>query len=411
MGSASFRTLPLVGLFLACAPAEIGNVVIPVDRAPEVRIGVALDLPALTLGGGGAILLRTPSGETLGELPAQASVPVTAGQQGLRLRGGGSLEFPGIELLLESSEAQGTVRLQGREYRGRFLISASSGGVRAVNLVDLEEYLAGVVGAEMGLRGESELEALRAQAVASRTFAVRALGRWRTRGYDLVSTVADQAYAGVGFEYPLASQAVRETRGQVVSWNDAPIDAFFHSTCGGRTADGTEVFPNADRPYLRSIRDEDAGGRAWCSISPRFRWQESWTSEELARTLAATLPAAGGSAALGRAVRELTIVGRTATGRVAQLDLRGATGGLRVSGPVARLILRNREGAMLRSADFQLQITRSGSRIVQLIASGTGAGHGVGMCQWGALARSRAGFSYSDILSAYFPGTQITRSY
>ena len=82
-----------------------------------------------------------------------------------------------------------------------------------------------------------------------------------------------------------------------------------------------------------------------------------------------------------------------------------------LSGPVARLLLRVPDGSILRSANFTVQLTRSGGRIVQLVADGSGAGHGVGMCQWGALARSRAGFSYQDILSAYFPGTELSRTY
>lgn len=82
-----------------------------------------------------------------------------------------------------------------------------------------------------------------------------------------------------------------------------------------------------------------------------------------------------------------------------------------MSGPVARLVLRTGDGSILRSANFNLQVTRNGTRIVALVAEGSGAGHGVGMCQWGALGRARAGFSYQDILSAYFPGTAITRTY
>ncbi len=82
-----------------------------------------------------------------------------------------------------------------------------------------------------------------------------------------------------------------------------------------------------------------------------------------------------------------------------------------VTGPVARLVLRTPDGSILRSANFNLQVTRSGSRIIRLDASGAGAGHGVGMCQWGAIGRARAGFSYQDILSAYFPGTAVTRNY
>jgi len=312
---------------------------------------------------------------------------------------------------VRSADSGAPVRINGRDYRGRFLLSATLTGVSATNLLDVETYLQGVVGAEMGARSEPDLAALRAQAVISRTIALKAIGRWRIRGYDLVSTVADQAYAGIGFETPLSTQAVQETRGEVLLWQGQLIDGFFHSTCGGRTANGTEAFAGADRPYLRSIRDEDESGRSWCAISPRFRWRESWSGELLARILSETLPQAGGPAQLAKSLRGIRVVDRTATGRVAHVELIGSRGNYTVTGPVARLLFRTADGSILRSANFNLQLTRSGERIVQLVADGSGAGHGVGMCQWGALARSRAGFSYPDILAAYFPGTDLSRHY
>jgi stage II sporulation protein D len=175
---------------------------------------------------------------------------------------------------------------------------------------------------------------------------------------------------------------------------------------------GAEVFSYAERPYLRSIRDEAPDGRAWCAISPRYRWRESWSGDALAAALRATLPAAGGRAAMADDLHDIRIVERTGTGRVARMEIVGPGGeSLSVSGPAARLLLRTSDGSSLRSADFTLQVTREGPRIVQLVAEGAGAGHGVGMCQWGALGRSRAGFSYQDILSAYFPGTELVRTY
>jgi stage II sporulation protein D len=398
-------------LLAACARPEVGTVAIPETQIPEIRIGVVPGAATITLGGGAALLLSAPDGALVSELAAGTTASVSGGPSGLRIRLAGATVSGGTQLGLTPADSGAAVRLNGREYRGRFLLSAEPAGVSAVNLLDVEQYLDGVVGAEMGKRTELELEALRAQAVISRTVALKALGRWRLRGYDLVATVADQAYAGIGFETPVSSRAVEETRGEVVTWQGQLIDAFFHSTCGGRTADGTEVFAGADRPYLRSIHDVDETGRAWCSISPRFHWQESWTGEALRRTLAETLPAAGGSAELARTLQDLRVVDRTATGRVAHLSLRGERGGLTVTGPVARLLLRSADGSILRSANFTLQLTRSGARVVQLVAQGSGAGHGVGMCQWGALARSRAGASYQAILSAYFPGTEITRTY
>lgn len=398
-------------LLAACARTEIGTPVTPETKAPEIRIGVVLGVASLAVGGGSGLLLRAPDGTMDAELPPGAAATVVAGPQGLRVRLAGAAQSFGPELSLTSVDSGGAVRVGGRDYRGSFLLSAEGGSVMAVNLLDVEDYLMGVVGAEMGRRGVPELAALKAQAVASRGIALKALGRWRQRGYDLVSTVADQAYAGMGFETPVSTQAVQQTRGEVLTWRGELIDGFFHSTCGGRTADGTEVFAAADRPYLRSIRDVDDAGRPWCAVSPRFRWQQSWTGEALTRTLAETLPAAGGSVQLARSLQDLRVLDRTATGRVAHLLVQGRGAALTVTGPVARLLLTAADGSMLRSANFNLQLTRSGGRIVQLSVEGAGAGHGVGMCQWGALARSRAGFSYNDILSAYFPGTTITRTY
>jgi len=398
-------------LLAACARPEVGTVAAPETQVPEIRIAVVLSAASITLGGGAALVLAGGDGTPVSELAAGTTAALSAGPGGLRLRVGGATVTGGPQLLLSAPDSGSAVRINGRDYRGRFLLSAETGGVRAVDLLDVEQYLRGVVGAEMGRRTELDLAALRAQAVISRSIAVKALGRWRTRGYDLVSTVADQAYAGIGFETAVSDQAVTETRGEVVIWQGQIIDGFFHSTCGGRTADGTEVFANADRPYLRSIRDVDGNGRAWCALSPRFQWRESWTGDALRRTLSETLPAAGGTAELARTLEDLRIVDRTATGRVAHLSLRGARGGLTVTGPAARLLLRGADGGILRSANFFVQLSRSGGRIVQVVAEGSGAGHGVGMCQWGALARSRAGFSYQDILSAYFPGTEISRTY
>jgi stage II sporulation protein D len=407
------RGSPALALLLlaACARPEVATIPPVETRTPEIRIGVVIGAATITVGGGAGLRLAAPDGAPLAELSPGSSATIAAGMQGLSIRLADATVSAGPAVTLVVADSGAAVRLNGREYRGSFLLGAGPLGVNAINLLELEDYLPGVVGAEMGRRTEPDLAALRAQAVISRSVALKALGRWRARGYDLLATVADQAYAGIGFETEVSNRAVAETRGEVLTWQGRVIDGFFHSTCGGRTADGTEVFVAADRPYLRSVRDVDAAGRPWCASSPRFRWRESWTGEALVQTLARTLPAAGGSAEQARSLRDLSVVDRTATGRVAHLAIASARGSLTVTGPVARLLLRAADGSILRSANFDLQISRSGGRIVQLVAEGSGAGHGVGMCQWGALARSRAGFSYQDILAAYFPGTEITRNY
>jgi stage II sporulation protein D len=413
--AAELRIAALVAALLAaaCAPPEIGRGATPASVIPEIRVGVVPEAASVSAGGGGALVISGSDGAGLLTVPAGAAAMVSSGRLGLLIKIGAGSEptLAGASATVTAVDSGGSIRFQGRDYRGKGILFATPTGVMAVNVVGMEDYLLGVVGAEMGRRTEQDIAALRAQAVVSRTVATRRLGQWRTRGFDILATVADQAYAGVAFEGPASNEAVAETRGELLSYQGQIIDAFFHSTCAGRTADGTEVFAGADRPYLRSIRDEDDSGSAWCAISPRYRWQESWTGEALARTLRQTLPLAGGTAALAGRVSDVRVLDRTATGRVAHVEFVGLGTSLTVTGPVARLVLRGADGSILRSANFNLQVTRNGGRIVRLDAVGAGAGHGVGMCQWGALGRARAGFSYREILSAYFPGTEVTRTY
>ena len=142
-------------------------------------------------------------------------------------------------------------------YRGNVLLVATSRGtLHVVNRVDLEEYLLGVVPLEMGPRVYDELEALKAQAVAARTYAVKRRGDFSAEGYDLCATARCQVYGGATAEQPLSSQAVRATAGQVLLYEGSPADTLFTSTCGGRTEDAVNVFPSYSPvafPYLRSV--------------------------------------------------------------------------------------------------------------------------------------------------------------
>ena len=399
-------------LVAACARPEAVSPPAPLSRAPDIRVGVAPAEASVLLGGSEALVLANSSVGLLAEVPAGRTAVVDVAGGALRLRLEGTVTALGQDVTVSASRSGAPVRLNQREYRGSFLLTHSGVRVTAVNVLDLEDYLPGVLGAELGQRGEAEFAALQAQAVVSRSVALQRAGQWRARGYDLLASVADQVYGGSGAETELAIRAVQSTRGQVLQFRGRVIDAFFHSTCAGRTAAGVEVFAAADRPYLVSVSDLGPDGRAWCAISPRYRWRETWSGEVLTRTLRETLPLAGERSSLAEGLRELRVLERTPSGRVARLELIGSGGNLTVTGPVARALLRPAEaGGALRSADFTLQVGRSGERIVQVVADGAGAGHGVGLCQWGAIGRARAGHSYREILSAYFPGTDLTRTY
>jgi stage II sporulation protein D len=302
--------------------------------------------------------------------------------------------------------------VNGRTYRGLAEVLRDRTGLTVVNRVGMEAYLLGVVSAEMGRRSSAEQAALQAQAVVSRTYALRNLRRWRAQGFDLYATVADQVYGGVGSETPEGRAAVAATRGRVITHHGAAIEALYYSTCGGRTADGFEVFRGATRPYLRSVPDEAPNGAVYCSISPRYRWHEEWTGETLRATLQRNLPrttsALGGQAPY---VTDVRVTRRTSSGRVDQLTIGLGGSEVRVDGTAIRRVLRPATGEMLKSNAFDLIVTGGGSGVTRLAAEGMGAGHGVGLCQWGAVGRARAGQSYHQILAAYYPGTRLERRY
>jgi stage II sporulation protein D len=366
----------------------------------------------VTLGGSEPILVTQPDGSRITTIPAGETWRVTALDGKLALTGAGAWVSPAVDALaLIPVDPAAPLRVNGKLYRGAADLLRDRAGITVVNRLGLEAYLQGVVSAEMGRRSRNEQAALEAQAVVSRTYAIRNRGRWRARGFDFTAGVADQVYGGLAAETPEGRTAVAGTRGQILTYSGAPIAAFFYSTCGGRTADGGEVFRGAAQPYLQSMLDRADDGSAYCSISPRFRWHEEWTDESLRATLRRNLPAAGVSGESVHQVRDIRVARRTASGRVDQLAIALGWPDIRIAGTAIRQVLRPISGELLRSNTFTLDVRGGGSRVTHLSADGMGAGHGVGFCQWGAVGRARGGQGYQQILAAYFPGTRVARRY
>ncbi len=385
----------------------------PATGEPSVQIGLLVGAGSVSLGGDATLAITQPDGARVLDIPAGEVWRATAVNGGIALATGAGVAAGTVaEGRVVPADSTAPVRVNGRPYHGTLALLRDRTGLTVVNQVGIEAYLLGVVSGEMGRRDPGEQEALRAQAVVSRTYALRNLGRWRGDGFDLQPTVADQVYGGILAETPEAREAVDATKGQILTWGGQPIDAFFFSTCGGRTADGTEVFRGADRPYLRSVPDLDGNGVAYCSISPRFRWHEEWTGDALLAVLRRSLPAAlAVPASRVDVVREVRVVSRTPSGRVGQLTIALGSGDVQVDGPLVRQVLRPSTGDILRSNAFDLSASRSGRRITRLVAEGMGNGHGVGFCQWGAVGRAHAGQDYRGILAAYYPGTDLQRLY
>ncbi|HEX7955485.1 MAG TPA: SpoIID/LytB domain-containing protein, partial [Pyrinomonadaceae bacterium] len=187
---------------------------------------------------------------------------------------------------------QHPVRYNEKPYRGRLEVFANAkGALTVVNVLSLEDYVRGVVPNELSPGGWPELEALKAQAVAARTYAVSNLGRFASEGFDLTPDTRSQVYGGLSTEHPLSDRAVLETRGRIATYKGAPINALYTSTCGGRTEDGENIFGGNPVPYLRGRECALDSGSHYAPVTLR-------TSREPAATKSAEHATSARDAAL-----------------------------------------------------------------------------------------------------------------
>jgi stage II sporulation protein D len=272
----------------------------------------------------------------------------------------------------------GALAVSGLRVRGDVVVARGRGpnSLQIVNVLPLEDYLVGVLGSEMPR--SFPLEALKAQAVAARTYALNKKLEQYGQSFHLGSSVISQVYKGLEAEDPRTREAVESTRGLVLTFMLQPIEAYFHSSCGGRTETGLEAL-GRDLPYLKAVSCP-------CSRLPTSHWSLKLSGPELK-----ALGVVKGSA--------LQVQGRTATGRARKVGL----------GPrsVDAVTFRERVGyTRLKSLAFAFERTRDGWEI-----EGKGFGHGAGLCQWGARLYAEQGWDFVRILQHYYPGTDLQKLY
>jgi len=402
----------------------------PYGRQPVILVGLELGASEASITCDGVIRLwRRGSGLRGSELergarlslapavlPADRPQVASAGRTprlGISVKGErrGPLGVFAEDLILEPLTPGKLLQVGGRSYRGEVVVRlGSSGKLTIINAVRIEDYLRGVVPAELGRGPSVPSAALQAQAIAARSYALFYLGRHADRGFDLIAGPADQVYEGVAGETPAADAALEVTRGMVATYAGRPIRANYSSTCGGRTASSGAIWPGEDYPYLVSVADRSSR-EDLCRASPHYRWTESWPAEvfqeQVLANLKRELPAA--ATANPTRIKRLEIKGRTPSGRVATLAIRTDRGTFVVHGDRTRWVLRRPDGRPLRSTQFgKLKRSSKGGRTVYTI-SGAGYGHGVGLCQFGAMELARRGASASQILAHYYRGIDLVR--
>jgi stage II sporulation protein D len=404
------------------------------EAIPEIRIGLASKIQRLKLKAGSNYSLAIKGGRSYtGE--AGESLLFVRTSKGVEVYDQkGKLIFKSWQPLILSYEDPGATTLiyeakfgsgaywsKGKTciYRGAMELIPKKIGITVVNRVNLEEYLYGVVPAEIPASWPQA--ALEAQAVAARTYALANLGRYRIQGFDLLATPASQVYSGVTQEAPSVIEAVNATRGQILTFDGKPAAAFYCDNSGGYTESGAFVW-GTNRPYLQAIPEKPLEVRNkpltpdeladWLTSQPEcatyregyfvrsaYRWTLWVTRQQLESRIHR-------KARVGR-IKAIIPMERGISGRVQRVMIKGTSGSCILN----RESIPYRLGG-LRSTLFVVQPKLGRDGLPEsFIFSGGGWGHGVGMSQSGAAGMALDGATVSEILSYYYPGTELANQY
>jgi stage II sporulation protein D len=354
-------------VFLICLAAAGSSAA---TRPETIRVALVKGAETLRIDGTGVLLTDSRG------FPLRLDMPLEV----KRTRDGISVNGKAVSGLVASAPVRVTVN--GKGYRGLLEVTPAERGLLVVNELPLEEYLIGLINCEIS--SAWPMEAVKAQAVIARSYAVYQKQARRGAPYQLESSVMDQVYEGCDVEDSRAARGVQETAGEVLSWEGKVIQAFYHSNCAGHTENSERVW-GLSIPYLRGVPCQ------YCLANP-VKWEQSIPLKKVESALkAAGFPVSG--------VRELKVQGRNDSGRVQEVSVLSAKG--RVS--VASVAFRKALGyGVVKSTNFELRVSGE-----DCLVWGTGSGHGVGLCQWGAKQRALDGFSYREILSYYYPGVTL----
>ncbi len=349
----------------------------PAWAGETIRVALLENAARVVVTSSEGFFIKTPSGERFSDHPiTSAEIKI---QKGLVV----NLKETLAQELLFLPRRGGKLIIQHQMYDGIIRVKKRPGGLLVVNEIDIERYLQGVVPAEMP--PDWELEALKVQAVISRTYALYQRENQKGKEYDLVNSVLGQVYQGESVQDRRTSMAIAQTKGQVLTYDGALALTFFHSTSAGPTEDASERW-NIPLPYLKGVScplDRD---------SPYHDWKRTISLDDL-------------EAALGKmgypigAIATLTPLQWSRAGRLLTVRILYSGGELIVKAEDLRKALGYK---VLPSTHFTID---SFGREVQI--RGMGYGHGVGLCQWGAKVMAESGLNFDEILLYYYPGVRL----
>lgn len=367
---------------------------IPENLDRPLRVGVFVGVKELYLKYSGQEIKVTPAGNNI----------VLSG-------GGHSMEMETREFSNEDGSclavALDTKALKQACYPGSFAFRAKNGKLDAINIVDVEDYLRGVIPYEIGKLDSSRIEALKAQAVAARTYAYKHFNSREALGFDVYADTKDQVYKGLEGSTPLTDAAVKATAGVVITYNGEFIIAYYHSTCGGKT-ETLATWNRPDLPYLKSTSDLMKDGTPYCKESSYTKWDRTFTDKEVLEMVRRNADEAkakysGFKPESIKKIKSIKIKDKLPGGRIMTLQVLTDKGTLEILTDRTRWLFKKGSN-ILPSSKFSIKHDGSTWTL-----TGSGFGHGVGMCQMGVRARAKDGQSFEQILTHYYPGITLEK--
>ncbi|MEM9153415.1 MAG: SpoIID/LytB domain-containing protein [Cyanobacteria bacterium P01_F01_bin.33] len=348
-----------------------------------VRVNVT-EAPRLTVGSSTAARILDSSGQILDEVDAMTSLAAIAVGNDIQIG-----EVQGNRLMLQPATTDGSIFINDTWYRGTIEIVSTGDRLMAINHVDLEVYVASVIGSEMG--GQFPLEALKSQAVATRTFALYNHNKRLNQPFDVGDDSRWQVYKGIAAETSNTAMAAQQTTGQVLTHNGQLINAVYHADSGGATENSEHVW-SSPLPYLKAVSD-----RQWVPSRP---WEKQFSAQEVQREFVGI-----GS------VTAMEVEARSPQGRVRQVRITGSEGSVVLTGKDfrQRLQLRSTMFEVEPGGPIQTASTQPVAVPPSFIVKGYGYGHGVGMSQWGAAELAKRNWTHEQILQFYYKDIGLSR--
>ena len=384
-------------------------------KEPVIRILVLSTGGSATVATAGAFRVLA-GGAVLFESDRGGTVSVYRDGDAITARHDASGQSASDEREISIEPDSSPISVGGVWYPGGIRAVPRTGGLDVLSLVPLETYLEGVVPHEIGEPGPDAYAAVQAQAIAARTYAMSRMRLNRDKPYDVEAGVMDQVYRGNEKRGRLASSAVRDTRALVLMNDGAMCEAYYSATCGGHTSDIRRIWPDRpSAPYLYGSLDRaGAEGESFCAAAKNFRWRYTFSGRSLGETVRRTIPMVLNVAEseVGDLI-DVRVLERSASGRVQRLEIATSEGVFAVEGDRIRrvIMLDVARGRILPSTLFDVETVMNGARAGIVSFVGGGNGHGVGMCQNGAIGMARRGYSYAMILQHYYPGAEVRSGY